>query len=369
MIARLVRYVAIRSLSRAEDALADAICADLAAEGLRAERRGNNVWCAVGDAPRPRLLLNSHLDTVPPGAGWRHDPWEPQLEGGRLSGLGANDAKGCVVALLEAFLALYRALRAGAALGGTVVLALTAEEETSGAGLGTIRDALAPLDAALVGEPTALLPLTAQRGLLILRCVARGTTAHPANTEPAAADNAIVHAVEDVQRLRTFDWGPTHPLLGRCHGHVTMLQGGVARNVIPDECEFFLDIRTTPAESHQALTTRLRAALRSAVHVHSERLGPVETPAAADIVQAACAALPGVRPAGSPAMSDMVFLPDVPAVKIGPGDTRRSHTPNEYLTVDELTAGAAAYERIARAYFARTGSAGPALRATPGAVA
>lgn len=420
LIQQLSRYVAIPSVSKQEAALADAAAADLHAAGLRVQRQGNNVWCELGDAPRPRLLLNSHLDTVPAAAGWWHDPWQPQVSDGRLSGLGANDAKGCVVAMIAATLAVHGRLARGGNLGGTLVLALTAEEETSGAGLSTILDRLRPLDAALVGEPTGLTPMIAQRGLLILRGVARGRAAHPANMPPESADNAIQRAAAALQRLHEFDWGPEHPLLGRCHGHVTRIVGGTALNVIPDTCEFWLDIRTVPGESHQQLYERLRgflcqldrvlggsvesssppprpsqrggapgalegggapgaeehwqqaasgthvaAARRGGcspgkaadgaikLHIHSERLVPVETCPETPIVQAVLRALPGSRLAGSPAMSDMVFLAGVPAVKIGPGDTRRSHTPDEYVTVDELSAGMAAYERIVCEYFGK----------------
>lgn len=351
MIERLARYVSIQSVSGQETALADAACADLAAAGIAVERSENNIWCTIGDAPRPRLMFNSHLDTVPPGNGWPHDPWTPQIADGRISGLGANDAKGCVVAYIEAALRLHAALRRGEKLGGTIVLALTAEEETSGRGLSTILEKLAPLDAALVGEPTDLTPMIAQRGLLILRCTARGRTAHPANTPPAGAENAITRAAEDLQRLATFDWGPAHPLLGRCHAHPTVIQGGLARNVIPDSCEFTLDIRSTPLETHEALTARLRAALQSDIHVHSQRLVPIQTNPDALIVRAVRRALPERPPAGSPAMSDMVYLTGIPAVKIGPGHSPRSHTPGEFLRLEELTAGAQAYERIAREYF------------------
>ncbi len=358
MIERLRRYVAVPSLSRQEGTLARLVTADLEGAGLRVQRAGHNLWCEFGDTPRPRLLLNSHLDTVPPGQGWSHDPWTPDLHDGRLSGLGANDAKGCVTALVATALTLHQELAGGKRLGGTVVLTLTAEEEISGQGLGTILPKLGPLDAAMVGEPTGLVPMTAQRGLLILRGVAGGRSAHPANTPPDTADNAIMTAVHDLCALRDFAWGPPHPLLGRCHAHVTKIEGGIARNVIPDRCEFTLDIRTTPRESHPQLTARLRAACRSELHVHSERLVPIETAANAPIVRAALYARPGTVPGGSPAMSDMVFLSGIPAVKIGPGESARSHTPNEYVTAAELEDGAATYARIVRTYFDLMNSAG-----------
>ena len=355
MIEQLARYVAIPSLSRHETALADAIAADLTRAGLHVRRQANNLWCELGDTPRPRLLLNSHLDTVPPGQGWSHDPWQPQVCEGRLSGLGANDAKGCVVALLTTMLHLRKLLNRRESLGGTIVLALTAEEETSGQGLATLLPSLAPLDAAVVGEPTGLVPMIAQRGLLVLRGVAHGRTGHPANTPPESADNAIATAARDLTSLADFDWGPAHWLLGHCHAHVTRIHGGIANNVIPDTCEFTLDIRTTPLETHHALYERLRTALRSELQIHSDRLVPVETALETAIVQATCRARPGVHPAGSPAMSDMVFLAGVPAVKFGPGQSARSHTPNEFIAADELEQGAVAYMHVVREYLTLAG--------------
>ncbi len=357
----LGRLVAIRSVSREEDTIAAAVFNELEAAKLHPRRLGCNVWCEIGDlggSGRPRLLFNSHLDTVPAAAGWSADPWTPRRDGDRLIGLGANDAKGCVTAMIGAVLALKRRLDRGAKLGGTVVLALTAEEEISGKGLSELLPSLRPIDAALVGEPTGLVPMIAQRGLLILKCIARGRTGHPANTPSDTAENAIVNAAGEIIRLRDFDWGKAHPLLGECHAHVTTIAGGVARNVIPDACEFFIDIRTTAETPHAALVARLRDYLKCEVHIHSERLVPVQTDASHPIVQTALRALPGSQPAGSPTMSDMVFLAGVPAIKIGPGESARSHTPNEFVTGAELAAGAAAYERIPLEYFASPGVIG-----------
>ena len=186
---------------------------------------------------------------------------------------------------------------------------------------------------------------------MILRGVARGRTSHPANT-PNGSTNAIHLAARAIAALERFDWGPTHPKLGRCHAHVTMINGGIARNVVPDTCEFWIDIRTTPLESHAHLFTRLSAALHCELHVHSDRLNPFETADHEPIVQAALKTLPGTRTTGSPAMSDMVFLTGIPAVKIGPGQSPRSHTPDEYIEIAKLEAGAAAYKRIVMGYFA-----------------
>lgn len=347
----LARLVAIPSLSKQEQAVADAVCAELEKIGLTVRRQGHNLWTELGDTPRPRLLLNSHLDTVPPGQSWSADPWVPRRLEDRIIGLGANDAKGCVTAMITAVREIQNRLLQGERLGGTVVLALTAEEEISGQGLGAILEHLQPLDAAIVGEPTALAPLVAQRGLLILRGVARGRSGHPANTPPQSAQNAIFTAASDLLKLRDFDWGPPHALLGQCHAQVTKISGGIALNVIPDTCEFYLDIRTTPRETHRHLYERLQIALSSELHIHSERLVPVETSPEQPIVQAVLRACPTQMPGGSSAMSDMVFLAGLPAVKIGPGDTHRSHTPDEFIFNVELENGAAVYQRIIAEYF------------------
>lgn len=350
LIERLLRLTSIPCLSGQEAAVAEAVSAELESAGLRVRRLGDNVVCEIGDAPRPRLLLNSHLDTVPPAAGWTGDPWTPRLVENRLIALGANDAKASGCAMIEALIRLHAESLRGRPLNGTVILALTTEEETTGRGLRETLPHLLPIDAALVGEPTGLTPMTAQRGLLILRCTARGRTGHPANTPPDTRDNAITNAIEAIAALRRFDWGPPHPLLGACHAHVTKISGGVATNVIPDACEFWVDVRTTPHQPHGDLVQRLRTHLPCEVHVHSDRMIPVQTPPEEAIVRAVLRALPGSQPCGSATMSDMVTLRGIPAVKIGPGQSTRSHTPDEFITLDELTAGAHAYERICRAY-------------------
>jgi acetylornithine deacetylase len=351
LVERLLRLTAISCVSGQEEAVADAVQAELEAAGAMVRRNGDNIVCEFGDAPRPRLLLNSHLDTVPPAAGWTADPWTPRQAGNRMIALGANDAKASVCAMIEAFQVISADLRRGRPLRGTLVLALTTEEETTGRGLRETLPLISPIDAALVGEPTDLTPMIAQRGLLILRCIARGRSSHPANTPADTPDNAIVNAMSAIRELYHVDWGPPHAMLGTCHAHVTRIAGGVATNVIPDACEFWVDVRTTPNQSHMDTVERLRAQLPCEVHVHSDRMIPVQTDPGAAIVRAVCRAVPHRDPQGSATMSDMVTLAGIPSVKIGPGQSVRSHTPDEYVTIEELVAGAAAYERICRAYF------------------
>ncbi len=207
---------------------------------------------------------------------------------------------------------------------------------------------LGRLDAAVVGEPTALEICNAQRGMLILRCVAHGEAAHVAHAE--LGDNAIHKAARDVARLAAMQF-PPHPVLGATRAQVTQISGGRARNQVPDACEFFVDLRTTPNLNHAKLTAEIAAALESEVIVHSDRYESVATDRAEPIVQAALAAAGKSAPVGSATTSDWAFLRGVPAVKAGPGDTARSHRPNEYLLLSELEAGARFYRDLARSYF------------------
>ncbi len=338
--------VAIPSVSRSEGAVADHLQSHLEAGGLAVRRDGNNLWFEVGRG-RPRLLLVSHLDTVPAGDGWTRNPHAAVWEDDRLVGLGANDAKGCVAAMATAALGLAAATPG---LGGTLVVAFTAEEEVGGAGIASIRERLEPIDAVVVGEPTGLEVCVAQRGLVILRCVARGRTAHAAH--PERGINAIHAAASDIVRLSAMRFGE-HPRLGETMAQVTRIGGGRASNQVPDACEFFVDVRTSPGITAEAIVERLRGAIASEVHVHSARYLPCATDEAHPIVAAALAAAARPHGAGSRTTSDWAFLSDLPAIKAGPGDTSRSHRPDEYLTRAELAAGVAFYRRLAFEYFGK----------------
>lgn len=341
----LQALVAIPSVSGDEGRIADTVSAWAEGWGARVRRKGHNVWFSVGSGPR-RLLVNSHLDTVKPCAGWTYAPHAPEWREERLYGLGSNDAKGCVAGMLLTARAL---LTEGAPAGGEVVFAFTAEEETGGQGLGTMLSELGPLDAAIVGEPTGLKPCTAQRGMLLLRCTAHGKSGHVAHAHTTPAVNAIHTAAVDISVLSELRF-PSHPLLGEARAQVTQINGGLARNQVPDTCEFFVDLRTTPAMDHAEVAKQVAGALKSEVQVHSARYLPKATGAQQPIVRAAVAAA-GAEPVGSSTTSDWAFLGELPAVKVGPGDTLRSHQADEYLTRAELEAGAAFYTRLVRGYF------------------
>ena len=335
----LESIVAIPSVSRDERALAETLSTLLESRGAAVSRAGNNLWFEVGHG-RPRLLLLSHLDTVPAGEDWTRDPHAGRWEDGRLVGLGASDAKGCVAAMADAALGL---LESGAALDGTAVVAFTAEEEVGGGQIAALRREIGPIDAAVVGEPTSLDVCVAQRGLLVLRCVAHGRTAHAAHGELGL--NAIHAAAADIARLAGMRLG-SHPLLGETRAQVTQIGGGRARNQVPDRCEFFVDLRTSPGTTPDDVIRRLGTELASEIHVHSARYVPCATDETHPVVQAALAASGRTAGTGSRTASDWAFLSDLPAVKVGPGDTLRSHCPDEYLTRDELLAGASFYRQL-----------------------
>jgi len=342
--------VATPSVSGDEKALADRLEDWMAARRWRPERLGNSLLVTAGRGPL--LLLDTHIDTVPPGAGWTRDPATATVEGDRIYGLGANDAKAAAAALLGAFSELARE-----DLPITLALALVEGEETRGIGTETV---LAALDergrrpaAAVVGEPTGLDVAVAQKGLLILRLVASGDACHAAHAAALGARNAIHSLARDLVGLDDLDLGPDHPVLGPTSLQPTVVEGGAARNVVPASASAVLDLRTTPATSHRSLIERVRAKLEhSTLEVISRRLEPRETAPHHAVVEAAVRAGPDARVYGSSTLSDMVFMQDIPAVKVGPGRSERSHTPDEFVLASEVLDGRRYYVDLVRGYAA-----------------
>lgn len=337
--------VSIPSVSGNERDLAERLSAMLRADGFAVEREGHNLWFSLGTSARPHLLFLSHIDTVPACDGWTSDPHTPLLVEGKISALGANDAKGCVAAMIMAAHELV-----DQQLDGKVTFAFVVEEERGGDGIRATKPKLGVIDAAIVGEPTGLQICTAQRGMLILHCTAHGEAAHVAHA--SLGENAIHKAVRDIARLAEMRF-PADARLGETRVQVTQITGGLARNQVPDRCEFFADLRTTPNLDHAEVSAAVDAALESEVVVHSSRYEPVATDEGEAIVEAALAAATRRETIGSATASDWAFLKGIPTVKVGPGDTQRSHRPNEYLTIAELEAGAAFYGKVVREYFAR----------------
>jgi acetylornithine deacetylase len=346
----LSHLVSIPSPSGQEKAIADFVCELVGSWGLDVQRIENNVWFTVGQGG-PRLLMLSHLDTVPLCEGWHSDPWKPEWNKGSLAGLGANEAKGCVAAMLWTAKTL-----ASSRVDGTVVFALAAEEETGGpSGMAKLLPSLGKLDAAIVGEPTGLQPCIAQRGMLLLSCTAKGESGHVAHA--TQSDNAILKAGRDIARVSEMTFPPDN-LLGATRAHVTLIRGGGTLNQVPDSCEFIVDLRTTPNLDHQELAERISKELESRVTIHTANYLPKSTDPRSPIAVAALAASGRSAFVGSAATSDWAFLGDLPTVKIGPGDTHRSHRPNEFITSKELHAGARIYQNAVERFMAHFAAKG-----------
>jgi acetylornithine deacetylase len=352
---------AIRSVSGEEAELADFLEQWWRRRGIAPLRLGNSLLLLSPRppaAPRqpppplpplPLLLLDTHLDTVPPAAAWTRDPWDSQPAGGKVYGLGANDAKAAVAGMNAAFAAF-----ADVELPFTLALALVEGEETRGTGTAAVLDELARQGrrpaAAVIGEPTGLDLAVAQKGLLVLELVARGDACHAAHARALGAANAARQLARDLVALETVDLGPPHERLGPVTVEPTQLRAGTARNVVPGEATAVLDVRTTPAMPAAEVVERIRRAVSGEVRVLSDRLAPCETPAGAAVVEAARRVRPEARLYGSATLSDMVFMAGIPAVKCGPGGSERSHTADEFVWESEVIAGARFYSRLVGSY-------------------
>ncbi|MEM8599278.1 MAG: acetylglutamate kinase [Bacteroidota bacterium] len=355
--AALIRFP---SLSYQERAIADFVEAYAREHGgprVTVDRVADNVVVSLGTGDDV-LLLNSHLDVVPPSSDHPYPPFEPTVVSGKVYGRGAVDAKASGAAMLTALLTLAR--DGFEPKGVRLVVALTACEEASKDynGVEHLRrdffgSALPQPSAALVGEPTELRPCLSQKGLLILRLHALGRTAHAARAH--LGENAILAAARDLAALQALTFDRPDPFLGLPTVTPTLIEAGGAKNVVPDRCTITLDIRSTPMYPHGDLIALIGDAVESEVEVYSRRLIPCATPADARIAQACQRALPSLvadaTPFGSPTASDWIFLHDVPTVKIGPGRSELSHTPEEHVEAAEVERAVEVYRAIVAAYF------------------
>ncbi len=329
------------SVSGEERAAADWLSDYLSERGAAPQRSGDSVWFErAGAAQGKTLLLAAHIDTVAPGEGWSVDPFGAEERVGRLYGRGAVDDKASVAA----FTACGLSMRPPA---GRLIVALTSGEETGKSGLIDLLELIGPIDAAVVGEPTSLEICIRQRGLLVITAVANGKTGHAGR--PEGTVNAIEVAAADILALSKIDPGPEDPFLGVSKAAATVISGGSAHNIIPELCEFTIDIRTVPSRSHDEWIRRLEKALSSEIHPHSGRYRPCSTDENEEIVRSAVQTNPGAELIGSPTASDWAFL-DLPAVKMGPGDPLLSHRPDEYIEVGEVTRAVEMFTHLATHY-------------------
>ena len=338
-VALLRRLIAIPSFSKQEDQTADCIAAFLQERNVPFQRLKNNLWATnqYFDPAKPTILLNSHHDTVRPNTSYTLDPFAPLEQDGKLYGLGSNDAGGCLVSLLAVFLHYYEKPD----LQYNFVIAATAEEEISGReGLEMVIPHLPPIEFAIVGEPTQMQMAIAEKGLMVVDCTAHGKAGHAARNE---GENAIYKAMRDIDWIRNYRFPEESALLGPVKMTVTIIQAGSQHNVVPDACTFTVDVRTTDKYSNEDVLMVLKNGLLSEVRPRSVRLRPSSIAPDHPVVQAGRSL--GLRTYGSPTTSDQALL-DVPSLKMGPGDSARSHSADEFIYLSEIEKGIATYIEV-----------------------
>ncbi|MFZ5941255.1 MAG: M20/M25/M40 family metallo-hydrolase [Bacteroidota bacterium] len=338
-ITLFLEMLAIPALSRDEADRASLLEKWMKAEGLAVKRSGNNLLVSGKRASgKPGLLLCSHIDTVPPVKGWQKDPFTPIIHGNQITALGANDAGASVIAMLAAFMMLLDT-------GGTLepFLLLCAEEEISGkGGLEMMLPELKDVRLALVGEPTGMQPAVAQRGLMVVDAIVRGESGHAARNE---GKNAIMLAMEEIRKIADLRFAEKSAWLPEPSLQVTMIQAGTAHNVVPDECRFVIDVRSNDRYNNAEILTMLQDLTTAELQPRSTRLKATRLSDGHPLHEVFHKM--GYKAFGSLTLSDMALLP-FPSVKIGPGDSARSHTAGEWITINEIQEGMDGYVAIGR---------------------
>ncbi|MFN8357336.1 MAG: M20 family metallo-hydrolase [Spirosomataceae bacterium] len=334
----LKQLIATPSLSREEDQTADLIEEFFRERAIPYRRKKNNVWARnqYFNPELPTILLNSHHDTVKANPKWTLNPFEPVEQDGKLFGLGSNDAGGCLVSLMATFAYFYHRPD----LKYNIVMAATAEEEisgTQGVELLLTENDLPPIDFAIVGEPTQMHLAIAEKGLLVVDCIAHGKAGHAARDEGI---NALYIALDDINWVRNYQFPKVSPTLGPIKMTATIIQAGSQHNVVPDTCQFTLDIRVTEQYRLEEVVAIVQENLQSEVRPRSVRLKPSGISMTHPIVQAGLAL--GRHTYGSPTTSDQALM-DFPSLKCGPGHSERSHTADEFIYLSEIEEGIRLY--------------------------
>ncbi len=331
-VALLRRLISTPSTSRNEGDVALIMQSTLEDYGFHALREANNVWAIDPryDADRPTLLLNAHLDTVKPVKTWTRDPFSPDMEQGKLYGLGSNDCGGGLCTLLQVFRHLCSD-ETGKNRGYNLIFLASAEEEVSGKdGIARALPLLPKIDVAIVGEPTGMQPATAEKGLMVLDVIAHGKSGHAARNEGV---NAIYEALDDMLWIRNYKFPKVSPLLGPVKMTLTVVNAGTQHNVVPDTCTMLVDIRSNELYTNEEIYDIVRSNLRSEVKAHSFRLHSSSIAESHPLVQR-CLQL-GLTPFGSPTLSDQALMP-FPSLKLGPGESSRSHSADEFILISEM---------------------------------
>ncbi len=334
-IGLLSKLISIPSISREEEAACTCLENWLMDNGFSGVHRvGNNLWME-SEAPsgKPTVLLNAHIDTVKPASGYSRDPFLPSIEDGKLFGLGSNDDGGSLVALLEAYSYLsskpqpYR-----------LVFSASAEEEVCGKnGFDLLLHDLGKVDFGVIGEPTGMDMAVAEKGLMVLDCTSHGKSGHAARDEGV---NAIYGALADIDWFRSYRFPRVSEFLGPVKMSVTMISAGTQHNVVPDRCDFVVDVRPNGMYSNPELLELIKASVSCDVKERSTRIGSSHLPMEHPIVVRGLSL--GLKPFGSPTTSNQALCP-FPTIKIGPGDSARSHGPDEFIGLDEISDGVKTY--------------------------
>jgi acetylornithine deacetylase len=339
-LALLKQLIATPSFSKEEDNTADIIEQFLDRKGVKTRVHLNNIWATnkFYDETKPTILLNSHHDTVKPNKGYTLDPFKPIEMDGKLFGLGSNDAGGALASLIACFLYYY----SKPGLKYNLVIAATAEEEISGNnGVESLLPHLGKIDSAIVGEPTEMQMAVAERGLMVLDCLAKGKAGHAARNE---GENAIYKAIKDIEWLMSCRFPKVSDLLGPVKMSVTVIETeNKAHNVVPAECKFVIDVRVNELYTFEEVFNTIKENVQSEIRARSFRLRSSSIALDHPLVNAGIEL--GRSYYGSPTTSDKALM-TFPALKMGPGDSARSHTADEYIYVDEIKKGIELYIKL-----------------------
>ena len=334
----LKKLIATPSVSRNEKDAADIMEQTIRSYGFEPQREANNLWIIDPhyDESRPTLLLNAHIDTVKPVASWSRDPFSPDVEDGVLYGLGSNDCGGGLCSLLQ----IFRMLTEKPQSYNLVYLA-SAEEEVSGKdGITRALPLLPHIDLAIVGEPTGMNPAVAEKGLMVLDVIAHGKSGHAARNEGV---NAIYEALDDMRWIRDYKFEKVSEFLGPTKMTLTVVNAGTQHNVIPDKCTMLVDIRTNEFYDNEEVYEFIRQHLKSEVKAHSFRLKSSRIDPEHPLIRK-CVAM-GMKPFGSPTLSDQALM-HFPSFKLGPGESSRSHSADEFIKISEIADAIAKYKEL-----------------------
>ena len=334
----LKKLIATPSVSRNEKDAADIMEQTIRSYGFEPQREANNIWIIDPhyDESRPTLLLNAHIDTVKPVASWTRDPFSPDVEDGVLYGLGSNDCGGGLCSLLQ----IFRMLTEKPQHYNLIYLA-SAEEEVSGKdGITRALPLLPHIDLAIVGEPTGMNPAVAEKGLMVLDVIAHGKSGHAARNEGV---NAIYEALDDMRWIRDYKFEKVSEFLGPTKMTLTVVNAGTQHNVIPDKCTMLVDIRTNEFYDNEEVFEFIRQHLKSEVKAHSFRLKSSRIAPEHPLIKK-CVAM-GMKPFGSPTLSDQALM-HFPSFKLGPGESSRSHSANEFIRISEIRDAITKYETL-----------------------